>query len=193
MLNPEKRQAILESATEIFLEKGLYRAKVEEIAEKAGIAKGTVYLYFKSKRQIFLAVFQQHLEGYFAEIEHLLSLKETAAHKLLILIRFHLSQIGSFAKLVYPDVHSEPFQWDDEMFKEVLGVQRRVQGAFARILEQGMHEGVFRPVDALHAALCLQGILRIHLESALLQTDPNWPDEELSQKIYDLFVQGLEK
>jgi AcrR family transcriptional regulator len=67
----EKRARILDAASRVFVERGYRSANVDEIAERAGIGKGTVYLYFRSKDEILLAVFEefttrmlQQLEGW---------------------------------------------------------------------------------------------------------------------------------
>ncbi|MET3209221.1 UNVERIFIED_CONTAM: AcrR family transcriptional regulator [Paenibacillus sp. PvR008] len=55
-IHGDKYEAILDAAYTIFGTKGFYESKISEIAEQAGVAKGTVYLYFKSKEQLFTAV-----------------------------------------------------------------------------------------------------------------------------------------
>src|SRR4051812_28028524 len=59
---PDKRERILEAAVKIFAEKGFYNAKVSEIARVAGVADGTIYLYFKSKDDLLISLFEDRME-----------------------------------------------------------------------------------------------------------------------------------
>ena len=52
-----RQDAILEAAREIFFAKGLDQATIDDIAEKAELSKGTIYLYFKSKEELYISVF----------------------------------------------------------------------------------------------------------------------------------------
>src|SRR5437667_6793093 len=60
--DPSKRERILEAAVKIFAEKGFYNAKVSEIARVAGVADGTIYLYFKSKDDLLISLFEDRME-----------------------------------------------------------------------------------------------------------------------------------
>ncbi len=53
----EKRKNILESATKVFASKGFYNAKIQDVAAEAGVAHGTVYLYFRNKDDLLSAIF----------------------------------------------------------------------------------------------------------------------------------------
>ena len=61
---PDKREAILRAATCVFARNGYFNSKVADIASAAGVADGTVYLYFKSKEEIFGAVLEGHLAAH---------------------------------------------------------------------------------------------------------------------------------
>jgi TetR/AcrR family fatty acid metabolism transcriptional regulator len=63
----DKHEAILRSAIKVFAQKGYFNSKVSDIAGEAGIADGTVYLYFKSKEEILHSVFDRAMEEFIAE------------------------------------------------------------------------------------------------------------------------------
>src|SRR5215470_18286117 len=58
----DKRERILVSAMRVFASKGFFGAKVSDIAEDAGVADGTIYLYFKSKDDILISLFEEQME-----------------------------------------------------------------------------------------------------------------------------------
>ncbi len=60
----ERREEIMDAAVEIFACKGYYNTKIADIVEAVGIAKGTFYLYFKSKKALFLALIKKTKEFY---------------------------------------------------------------------------------------------------------------------------------
>src|SRR5215470_1514642 len=60
--NGDKRERILGSAMRVFASKGFFGAKVSDIAEDAGVADGTIYLYFKSKDDLLISLFEQQME-----------------------------------------------------------------------------------------------------------------------------------
>ncbi|MGQ9654861.1 MAG: TetR/AcrR family transcriptional regulator, partial [Thermodesulfobacteriota bacterium] len=57
-----KHQRILHAAVKIFAEKGFYKAKISEIAREAGVADGTIYLYFKNKDDILIQLFEEEMD-----------------------------------------------------------------------------------------------------------------------------------
>jgi AcrR family transcriptional regulator len=69
----ERRNAILDAAESLFLEHPDRMANVAEVAEAAGVAKGTVYLYFPSKEEMLLALHERHVAAFFADLTALLN------------------------------------------------------------------------------------------------------------------------
>ena len=63
----DKREAILRAAIKVFANKGFFNSKVADIAGEAGIADGTVYLYFKSKDEILHSIFDRGMETFISE------------------------------------------------------------------------------------------------------------------------------
>jgi AcrR family transcriptional regulator len=68
----ERRNAILDAAEALFLEHPDRMANVSEVADTAGVAKGTVYLYFPSKEEMLLALHERHVAAFFEELTALL-------------------------------------------------------------------------------------------------------------------------
>ncbi|CAH1190217.1 HTH-type transcriptional regulator BetI [Paenibacillus auburnensis] len=85
-----KHTAILDAAYELFGSEGFYETKMSEVAERAGIAKGTVYLYFKSKEELFMAVTRRDCEDFLQRLEELLQACSTLADKLSAIAGHHL-------------------------------------------------------------------------------------------------------
>src|SRR5438309_9020158 len=91
----DKREAILRSAIKVFAGNGYFNSKVADIAAEAGIADGTVYLYFKSKDEILHSIFDRAMAGFIAEGKReLASITEPAA-KLRRIAELHLERLGA--------------------------------------------------------------------------------------------------
>lgn len=66
----ERAALILDAAQQVFFENGYYDASIDQIAGRAGIAKGTVYLHFQSKEDLLVALVAQQLSGFLAQVDH---------------------------------------------------------------------------------------------------------------------------
>jgi AcrR family transcriptional regulator len=64
-----KRKRIVESATEVFIQHGYRKASMDDVAERAGVAKGTIYLYFKNKAELLLEATIEEKKRYFAKLK----------------------------------------------------------------------------------------------------------------------------
>src|SRR5215470_19377790 len=80
--NGDKRERILGSAMRVFASKGFFGAKVSDIADDAGVADGTIYLYFKSKDDILISLFEQQMERVNATLNKAIEGDESPAEKL---------------------------------------------------------------------------------------------------------------
>jgi TetR/AcrR family fatty acid metabolism transcriptional regulator len=91
----DKREAILRAATNVFARKGFFNSKVSDIAAAAGIADGTVYLYFKSKDEILHSIFDRAMADFIAEGKRELEIIEDPVSKLRRIAELHLERLGA--------------------------------------------------------------------------------------------------
>lgn len=91
----DKRKAILRAATKVFAEKGFFNSKVADIASEAGIADGTVYLYFKAKDEILHSIFDRAMEEFIAEGKREIEGIGDPTEKLRKIARLHLERLGA--------------------------------------------------------------------------------------------------
>src|SRR5438128_12190376 len=89
----DKREAILRAAIKVFAGKGYFNSKVADIAKEAGIADGTVYLYFKSKDEILHSFFDRAMEDFIAEGKKQLAEIEKPEEKLRRIAQLHLERL----------------------------------------------------------------------------------------------------
>src|SRR5947207_6789506 len=83
----DKRARIIDAAIKVFAERGFHTATVAEIARAAGVADGTIYLYFKSKDDLLLRLFDEKMTALLAEVRDALAGEPTAPEKLRRLLQ----------------------------------------------------------------------------------------------------------
>ena len=86
----EKRERILDAAVRVFARKGFYATRVSEVARAAGVADGTIYLYFKSKDELLVSLFEHRVERLLAFLARELPQQATASAKLQRIIELQL-------------------------------------------------------------------------------------------------------
>src|SRR5215213_6531243 len=89
-----KRERILRAAVDVFAQNGYFNAKVSEIAKAAGVADGTIYLYFDGKEDLLITIFREHTRNYLQSLERDLSTISRPEERLRIAIRHHLETLG---------------------------------------------------------------------------------------------------
>jgi AcrR family transcriptional regulator len=107
-------QELLEAALALFVERGFAATRLDEVATRAGVSKGTLYLYFSSKEELFKAVVRQTLAAEIAEGERVVaSFPGTAGHALVEVLtewwsRIHASTASGVFKLVITEMQNFP-------------------------------------------------------------------------------------
>ena len=89
MRDPDKPQAIIDAAVRVFARNGYYNSRVSDIAREAGIASGTIYLYFKTKDEILVTLFREKMAEWVARVRADISAEVDAVAKIRRLVRLH--------------------------------------------------------------------------------------------------------
>jgi len=154
-----KRQRILDAAVLEIARRGYYGTRVAMIAGRAGVADGTIYLYFKNKEDILINVFERAMGRFIDEARHIVEDTAGAEEKLRRFITLHLTLLGEDRDLAVI------FQVEFRHTLHVLELlsRSRIQeylGLIARIVDQGKREGIFRAtLNSLFTAKVVFGIL----------------------------------
>src|SRR5262245_65409100 len=89
MRDPDKPQQIIEAAVRVFSRKGYCNSRVSDIAREAGIAAGTIYLYFDTKEEILITLFREKMAGFVEAVRQAIAEERDAVAKLRRLIHLH--------------------------------------------------------------------------------------------------------
>ena len=171
----DKRETIMRAATKVFARRGYFNAKVADVAKEAGIADGTVYLYFKSKEEILHSVFDQAMDEFIDEGRKELEKIEKPQDKLRRIAELHLEKLGTDRDMA--------IVFQIELRGSTKFMQEFSAAGFAEYLaiihetiEEGQRQKIFR--DDIHPIICAK-----ILYGALDEMVTNWI---LSPKNYEL-------
>ncbi len=138
-----KRRRILRAAVEVFAEKGYFAARMTDVAHRAEVADGTLYLYFEGKEHLLVSIFDEMLGGFIDQLKAEIQGLADPMEKLKIMIRLHLEALGRDRALAHvmqiETRHSRRF-----MSLFTRGRLGEYLGLFRRIIEEGQELGRFR-------------------------------------------------
>ena len=189
--NAEKYQRILDAAIAVIAEKGFFGCRVSDIAERAGVADGTIYLYFRSKEQILMAAIDSAFSAFLTRARSELADLSSPGDRLRKLAWLHLHTLGAnrpLAVVFQTELrHSAKFlaQFSQHHLVEYFDLIRSV-------VREGQEAGLFRrEISDKIAANCFFGALDEMVTSWML-SEHDYPLAGAADPIVDVILQGLE-
>ncbi|MEE2757263.1 MAG: TetR/AcrR family transcriptional regulator [Myxococcota bacterium] len=191
----DKRRRIIDAAVHVFSERGFFNSRVNDVAEAAGVAGGTIYLYFKNKDDLLISVFEDRMDTILAMLKSELREEQTPPGQLRRFIELHLELVQR-----------------DQALADVLAVELRQSAKFVReyrarkfyeylgvaedILTDGMRDGSFRAdIDPKLYRRALFGALDeltvMWLACAREGRAAPWSLNDAVNQVFNLFVSGL--
>ena len=186
-----RSEAILESAIDVFSERGFYEADVGEIAERANVGKGTVYNHFENKQKLFLSVVEWGLETLkekiINETRDLLNFKDKINTALYVYFSFFEHRKNFFRVLIY-----EKSKFREQMEKRFEKKYFTHLHLLEDVIKKGIESDELKRVDPRQCAVLLMG-----MSNALIY---DWFCKEMDGKltnritiVEELFFSGLIK
>jgi TetR/AcrR family transcriptional regulator, fatty acid metabolism regulator protein len=193
MSREDKRRRIIDAAVDVFAEKGFFGARVSEIAERAGVADGTIYLYFKSKDEILISLFEEKMAEILERFHAMLSEVPDTEEKMRRYIIEHLTLVAEQPRLM--QVLTVELRQSARFMKDYA------PHAFAKylalvgsILEEGQKKGVFSKnlEPSVFRRALFGAIDEISLEWVLRGKDAQMPDPvAVGEQISEFILRGL--
>ncbi|WAA10207.1 TetR/AcrR family transcriptional regulator [Fervidibacillus albus] len=184
-----KYKQIIDAAVITIAEKGYHQCQVSKIAKQAGVADGTIYLYFKNKEDILISVFREKLRQFVDSLDGVIKEKKTASEKLLLLIENHfriLSEDSQLAVLTQLELR----QTNKELRRQINEVLKGYLLLIDQIIEEGIKGEEFdRNLD--------RRLMRQMIFGTIDETVTTWVMNEqkydlikLAPKVHDLLING---
>src|SRR3954465_12430512 len=154
-----KRDAILRAAIDTFASRGFFNAQVADVARAAGVAAGTVYLYFRSKDDLLVSIFERTMRETLAQGQAAVAAIDDPAERLRLFARLHLGMLGRDRNLaiVFQIELRQSVKFMERFSSTLL---RDYLGQIRAAIEDGQRAGLFRDdINATTAAKIFFGAL----------------------------------
>ncbi len=194
--DPGKRDRILTSAMKVFARKGFASARVSDVAREAGVADGTIYLYFPSKDAILIAIFEEGMQRIIEGLAKGLKAIDDPAERLRFFCRYHLRVIEDDPDL--GEVLLVELRFSDKFLTEYKpgAMLDRYLEHLAGIIVEGQRRGVFkREIPTGIAMGAIFGALdEISLHRVLQRrrrAEPTFEIGAVADSISSMLIKGL--
>ena len=186
----DKRTQILNAAVVVFARKGYFTARVADIAGSAGVADGTIYLYFKNTADIIVSLFADVLERHLARARQEIASARTPRQKLLAIARHHLAALSERRDVA--------ILFQTELRQSTLLARissKELRGYFdllSKVIEEGQKAGAFRP--EIPRSLVVQSFFGAldELVTSWILSPTHYNLVDLAEPVTDLFLGGLD-
>ncbi|WP_088186249.1 TetR/AcrR family transcriptional regulator [Desulfosporosinus sp. FKA] len=180
----EKYQAILDAATEAFAEYGFFNSQISKIAKLAGVADGTIYLYFKNKEDILISLFTERMGKFIIEVLQEIEKCQTAKERLLRIIKTHLRYMQENRSLAM-FTQIELRQSNPKIREAISGPVREYFHCIEQVLTEGVNSGEFTLPDIVVGRQMLFGTLDAMVSDWVISKKPR-ALEDLEDTAFDL-------
>jgi len=186
----DKRESILRAATSVFAHNGYFNSKVADIAREAGVADGTVYLYFKSKEDILHSIFDRSVEEALGAARKQIESVSDPKEKLRQIARLHLERLGADRDLAV--VFQVELRGSTKFMEEFSAAGFAEYLALIRAtFEEGQRTGVFRSdLNANVVAKVLFGALD-EMATNWILSKRRYKLAPMADQVLDIFLNGV--
>ena len=185
-----KYHQILEAAVKVFARQGFHQSTVAQIAKEAGVADGTIYLYFKNKDDILVQFFSFRAKQVFESFREEVDRAQNSLDKLRNLIHRHLAEFqrDRDGAIVYQVETHQNSRLAEAQIKEMSQMYRDI---ISEIVEQGQQEGTIR--KDVYVGLVKRFIIGAVDEviNTWLHSDGEYDLVSMASPLVDLFVRGI--
>ena len=145
----DTEKLIVEAARKVFTKKGLSGARMQEIADEAGINKSLLHYYFRNKEQLFEAIFKEVFPRFIPALFHILNEDNPFEDKIH---QFVSHYIDEFAEKSYIPVFmiNEIHQNPDRLKSLTAAISKIKDSIFIKQLNEGIKEGIYKPIEPIH-------------------------------------------
>lgn len=185
-----KYMQIIDAAVEVIAENGYHQSQVSKIAKQAGVADGTIYLYFKNKEDILISLFKEKMGQFIERMEEDIKEKTTAKEKLALVISKHFSLLADDHNLAIV-TQLELRQSNLELRQKINEVLKGYMNILDNILTEGIQSGELK--EGLDVRLARQMVFGTIDETVTtwVMNDQKYDLAALSDSVLELLVSGI--
>lgn len=188
----EKYNLILDAAIKVFAKNGFHQSTVAQIAREAGVADGTIYLYFENKEDILYQFFANKTRQIFDRFQQVVEEGATAESKLRNLTKTHLGAFqGNIDMAIVFQAETRQVRQSDSIRSHVLDIARKYREVIGMIIESGQSEGSMRKDLYL-------GLVKTYITGAIDEVINSWVLADgkydlvsMADPLVDLYIKGI--
>ncbi|WP_010303672.1 TetR/AcrR family transcriptional regulator [Kurthia senegalensis] len=185
-----KYKQIIDAAVIVIAENGYHQAQVSKIAKQAGVADGTIYLYFKNKEDILISVFEEKMAVFKERLSRILSADHTASEKLLLMIESHF-KVQTDNKHLGIVTQLELRQSNKEVRTQINDILKGYLMMIDQILLEGVESGEFKKdMDIRLARQCIFGSID-EITTSWVMKDQKFDLLAIAPNVYELLLNGI--
>lgn len=186
---------VLRAAEKLFAKRGFYPTTIDDIAKEAKLAKGTIYLYFDSKEDLFFSVIEKKLGALLSKIEKGMKEPGSAWQRINTTIGVHLKFLEEnrdFFKIMQSFSEQLKEKLEKELKRRVVEKQSQYIKILSRLIQEAIDKREIKPLDARKLAIILMGIVHSLTVYWISQKERGSLFQDASL-IRQVFFQGVEK
>jgi len=185
-----KYKQIIDAAVITIAENGYHQSQVSKIAKQAGVADGTIYLYFKNKEDLLISLFQEKMGQFVEKLREVIDGKARATEKLYLLIENHFRILSRDPKLAVV-TQLELRQTNRELRAKINGILKNYLRLMDQTLQEGIEKGEFS--QGLDIRLARQMIFGTIDETVTtwVMNDHKYDLVGLAPKVHHMLIHGL--
>ena len=187
---PKYRQ-IIDAAIVVIAQNGYHQAQVSKIAKQAGVADGTIYLYFKNKEDILISVFSDKMSVFTESLQYIIKTESSSEAKLGRMIENHFNVLASDAHLAVV-TQLELRQSNKVLRQKINEILKDYLMLLDEILIEGMVNGEFNPVMDVRLARSMVFGTIDEIITTWVMNDQRYDLLALAPKVKDLILRGLQ-
>src|SRR5579884_4018953 len=154
-----RKNQILDAATSVFARLGFEHARMDDIVEAAGLSKGTLYWYFKSKEEIITAILHRLFVTDIEQLRGLLDVEATVSQRLLLLTHYRITGLKHIAHLIPILIEFYAITGREDRVRHFISADfRDFRTLLVDLIQQGIDTGEFRPVSTIETAVTISAI-----------------------------------
>lgn len=188
----DKRSLITEAAVEVFAERGFHQARVSDIARRAGVADGTIYLYFRNKEDLLLSIFEEKMDFLLAGLRDALTDTDDPIERVRRFAHFHFRQVRDNRSVA--EVLQIELRLSNKFLKEYRPEKLWAYlGVFGQIVREGQSTGLFRAdLDPFITMWAFFGAMdEIAMQWVLSRKADRFALETAAAQVADVFIRGM--
>ncbi len=188
-------EGILSAAKRVFSRKGYEATTVEDIALEAGFGKASLYFYFKTKKEVFLSLIKDGLEGQRKLLKEIMNSQLSNVERLeAVLSKMfeYVRENREFMRIVHSESQKLYATTLREVRSSIIKEHKRTMEGIASIVRDGIKSGEFREVEPTLAAASFMGIIRSVIFNWLVKDEKTLPDR-YKPMVMDIFLKGIGK